>query len=248
MMVFNLGTSNSSISRSIERRLRRHNTALLRIYSFGLFWCTQASEPESSESAASSNRKGQMRDAVEDTHEERQEQFALAKQSTNFSPQKNEVNEAYEYISTPSRPLLDKPENALVAPTDVSVFENPNNRQNSGQFVKSDEILLTRDLKLNGNITPSVSSPSKSKSNNYGDSKSGKRGIEQNDHNTAGNEQRSPELVDRQETRSKNKPKLDYDPEEFWHRMADFINRIATLLLIPAQLLIVIFFLVPIFV
>ena len=253
ILVYNLGKSNSSTVRRIERRLRRHNTSLLRIYSFGLFWC----KPGSSRSPMSSNRRQRERDEMELPLEERQTQFVSVAQSGEFSPHplQIDVNDTHSNYATTRRPLLVGPERSQVVPINVSTFENSRNRGSPKQFNKTNGMQPNKTAKTtiidNGDesrITPRMSPHSASNSYNDGDSKSRKRGNEQNDHNTTGNEERASEHVERHETCSKNKPKLDYDPEEFWHRMGDFINRIATSLLILSQLLIVIFFLVPIFV
>ena len=250
MLVFNLGKSNSSIVRRIERSLQRHNTSLLRIYSFGLFWC----KPGSSRSPVRANRRQRERDEVKIPLKERQTEFLSAAQSTECSPHslQIDVNDTNSYYATTRRPLLVGPESSHVAPINVSTFEKSQNRGSTEEFNKTNGMLPNRAAKTNlienGDESRTMSPHSASNSYNDGDSKTGKRRNKENENKKAGNEERVPENVERDKTCSKKKRKRHYDQEEFWHRMTDFISRISTSLLILAQLLVVLFFLVPIFV
>ena len=250
MLVFNLGKSNSSIVRRIERRLSRHSTTLLRIYSFGLFLC----KPESRRSNVRSSRRQRESDEINISLEERQTQI-ISSQSTECNPHplQIDVNDIQSYYATTRRPLLVGPASAHVSPIKVSTYENRGSP--AGQFHVTNGLLPNRAAKRNitengddSRLTPSMTPHSASNSNNECESRSGKRRNEEYENREAGSEERSPEKVKREETCFEKKPKRHYNREKFWHRMAGFLSRIATSLLILAQLLIVIFFLIPIFV
>ena len=269
MMVFNLGESKSATVRRIERRLQRHNITLLRIYSFGLYLCKLQRDPgKRSQGRSPKNRpverpkKGNTAKGELGPEEEPCEEFEMQLANSNArktsSPLQVHLNDANR---ANSRPLIVGSDGKLgaMAPNRArgSADEyNSSGKQNSeGIFAELEAILPAENVQAspgpNGDeemISLSVSPHSASNSNYEGDNENGKRENRAHVNKKVNGEGKSKNVQENEEEEDDEKgEKLDYDPLEFWHKMADFINRIATSILIIAQFFIVIFFLAPIF-
>ena len=260
MMVFNLGESKSTTVRRIEQRLLRHNSTLLRIYSFGLYLCKLQRDPGKSLGRSPKSRplerpkKGNVAKGELDPEEEHGEEFEMQianarKTSSSLQIDLNDANCAT------SRPLIvgsdGKPGAANRARGRAGESNLSGTKNSVGLFAELEAILPAQNAQKSpgpnvdeGMISLSVSPHSASNSNNEGGNENGKR--ENKKDKTGEGKLENEQEGDGEEGDDKTE-KLDYDPVEFWNKMADFINRIATSILILAQFLIVIFFLAPIF-
>ena len=262
MMVFNLGESKSATVRRIERRLQRHNSTLLRIYSFGLYLCKLQRDPGKRSPGRSPKsrplerpKKGNLAKGELDPEEEPGEEFdmQLANARKTSSPVQIDLNDAN---CATSRPLIVGSDGKPRAPNRArgrAGESNPSGKENSdGLFAELEAILPAQNAQKSpgpnadeGMISLSVSPHSASNLNHDGDNENGEHENKKDKH-MDGKSENGQEGEGEEEDDAKT-TKLDYDPVEFWHKMADFINRIATSILILAQFFIVIFFLAPIF-
>lgn len=257
MMVFNLGESKSATVRRIERRLRRHNAILLRIYSFGLFLCKSQREPaklNANSRPPVRSKKASSEDSPTNAGMEHGEELELqlSNNRKTSSPLQLEAN----YAS--NRPLLvgSDLKSSSLKKAHAATNEHQASITEPSLFVELEAIMPERHTQKGqgpngdeGMISLSVSPHSATNSNNEGDNENEKHESDVSKPEKRVKPEHEKDGDDSEgEVDGSDKDKLNYDPVEFWHKMADFINRIVTTLLIFAQFFIVVYFLIPIYV
>lgn len=247
MTVFNLGESKSATVRRLEHCLIRSNGRFLCGTTSGLY-LHKSSESVSGPGASPDWSPGHSSKCGAENgflrHANSKQQL-IAHKSTSCPLQIYENRGCY----ATSRPLLVGPERSILTQNVIREFENRQNGNCHGNSFELDELLPTR--RSQGNIGDEdaiftyLSPNSKLNSNSNGGNKRWKRkskvdGLEEDKEECEGHEKSG--------RGSEQREKLGYDPVEFWQMMADLVNRIATTILIIAQFLAMIFFLIPIFV